>query len=519
MIAAATRHALRAHARTVSTPIAARSFWNVSLPVISGPGGATVTKYQIVRPNKDGVTYDDFLLALPERSHLASMTKEVPLFIRYLKVVTDKEERPEAFKAFLERAKSGLTVESDVFVSTEELLAIMWKNGYSDQERNAVQFTFPTDYKFHYPELSVMFDIPEEDTYKFCMRTRMEASHIGELDHDATKRNGLIRDHWLAFGTGIMIFKYFPFFNYYFGVKVFGTSMWCYTVWSLMNRFVAKTCRRNEYMAAQKTAQDVMEGEDAIVDSMRRFAKDAQCVGYLSDFKTETEAKIGTYRKALVVKMKDDLTASATKQLQSIAAFEAGMGSAMQELVVKEAAASFKEKLAGAGAAEVQGKAFSAAVKSLAGTQLKSAEDPVAAHFEDAFKSLQGVDLSKTKGNVAGSLPERVAAAQQAKEKEFQESFMVSAKEAAEVKSLAAKAKSGDSYDFGKLGGDLEKLESLYKSINAKVGYAMPSVSMKPLAETADGAANAYVKSVNDSLTAASKKLQEARLKAFVQAF
>ena len=145
----------------------------------------------------------------------------------------------------------------------KELLAIMWKNGYSDQERNAVQFTFPTDYKFHYPELSVMFDIPEEDTYKFCMRTRMEASHIGELDHDATKRNGLIRDHWLAFGTGIMIFKYFPFFNYYFGVKVFGTSMWCYTVWSLMNRFIAKTCRRNEYMAAQKTAQD--QGSDLSV--------------------------------------------------------------------------------------------------------------------------------------------------------------------------------------------------------------------------------------------------------------
>lgn len=32
-----------------------------------------------------------------------------------------------------------------------------------------VRFTFPSDYKFHYPELSAMFDIPEEDTYKFCL--------------------------------------------------------------------------------------------------------------------------------------------------------------------------------------------------------------------------------------------------------------------------------------------------------------------------------------------------------------
>merc|ERR1712110_644923 len=171
---------------------------------------------------------------------------------RYLKVVTDQEGRSDAFKAFFERSKSGLVVESDVFITTEELLALMWKNGYSDQERNAIQFTFPADYKFHYPELAVLFDIPEEDTYKFCMRSRMENSHIGELDFDKVKRKGFIRDHWLIFGTGIFIFKYFPFFNYYWGIKVFGTSMWCYTFWSLLNRMAAKTFRRNEYMAAQK---------------------------------------------------------------------------------------------------------------------------------------------------------------------------------------------------------------------------------------------------------------------------
>ena len=31
------------------------------------------------------VDYDDFLISLPERDHLASFTKEVPLFLRYLK--------------------------------------------------------------------------------------------------------------------------------------------------------------------------------------------------------------------------------------------------------------------------------------------------------------------------------------------------------------------------------------------------------------------------------------------------
>ena len=32
--------------------------------------------------------------------------------------------------------------------------------------------------RFHYPELAVLFDITEEDTYKFCMRTRMDSSKL-----------------------------------------------------------------------------------------------------------------------------------------------------------------------------------------------------------------------------------------------------------------------------------------------------------------------------------------------------
>merc|ERR1740121_1495019 len=412
MLATFAPRSLQAYNRKVVIVPGVRSFWNVSLPVLGGPGGAHTTKYNIVKDGRDGVEWDDFLLALPEREHLATYSKEVPLFLRYLKVVTDKEGRGDAFAAFLERAKAGLVVESSVFITTEELLAVMWKNGFSESERNAVQFTFPSDYRFHYPELAVLFDISEEDTYKFCMRTRMESSHIGELDYNQVKRAGFIRDHWLIFGVGLVIFKYFPFFNYYWGVKVFGTSMWCYTMWTGLNRFIAKTCRRNEYMAAQKTAQDVMEGEDAIVASMRRFANDAKCVEHLSTFKVDTESRISSYRQAIAAQMKADMSERALKQLQAIAAFEASMGSAMQELVVREAAASFKDAFPSS--EPMQNQAFTYAIKSVAGTQVDASEDPVAAHFNSAFESLQGVDLSAVKGDAKGTLPERVAFAQQA---------------------------------------------------------------------------------------------------------
>merc|ERR1712048_1137599 len=295
-----------------------------------------------------------------------------------------------------------------------------------------------------------------------------------------------------------------------------GTSMWCWTLWVGMNRMIAKACRRNEFMAAQKTAQDVMDGEDAIVESMKRFANDAKCVEYLGGFKEETEAKIGSYKSAMVESMKSELTERALKQLQAVSAFEAGMGSAMQELVVREAAASFKESYPNSTA--MQGKAFTAALKSLSGATLTTADDPVASHFEDAFKSLGGVDLMTTKGDPKGSLAERVAYAQQAKELEFQQSFMVTPEEVAEVKAIVGKAPGGD---IGQLSGEaLDKLNALYVKINQKVGFALPEgLGTKPIAATSDSAANGYVEAVNAQLEAAAKTLQQARLAAFAKSF
>merc|ERR1712039_990394 len=117
------------------------------------------------------------------------------------------------------------------------------------------------------------------------------------------------------------------------------------------------------------------------------------------------------------------------------------------------------------------GRAFEAAVKSLSGQQLDAGDDPVAAHFESAFASLQGVDLSATKGNASGSLAERVAFAQQAKDLEFQQSFMVTAAEAAEIKKLGQQAMTGDDYNFSKLApAAAERLDTLYTTVNTKVG-------------------------------------------------
>merc|ERR1712066_472750 len=160
--------------------------------------------------------------------------------------------------------------------------------------------------------------------------------------------------------------------------------------------------------------------------------------------------------------------------------------------------ASFREQFPNS--KPMQDKAFAAAVKALSGTTLETSDDPVAAHFDEAFKSLGGVDLTKTKGNAKGSLAERVAAAQQAKDAEFKQTFMVSQQEASEVKSLAAKA--GKAFDLAKLGAvDAERLDSLYASINAKVGYSLPAnLGSRPIGETSDSAANSYTAKIDAQL-------------------
>ena len=118
-----------------------RSFFAISRPETAAPGGVAVTKYRIVKPAREGTTWDDFLISLPERDQLAKFTKEVPLFIRYLKLVTSADGRDEDFQEFYNRCKNGLVVESDAYITPEELLAVMWKNGFSEQERNALQYS------------------------------------------------------------------------------------------------------------------------------------------------------------------------------------------------------------------------------------------------------------------------------------------------------------------------------------------------------------------------------------------
>jgi hypothetical protein len=491
--------------------------WGISLPQLGKSGAVAVTKYRIVKPYRDDTTWDDFLLALPEKDQLATFSKDVPLFIRYLKLVTDLDGRQDKFKEFFLRCKDGLTVESDVYITTEELLSVMWKNGYSDQERNALQFTFPTDYKFHYPELAVLFDIAEEDAYKFCMRSRMDQSHIGELDVEKTKRRGIIRDHWLLYAGGWYLFKNYPFYSYVFFLKTWGFTVWFVSCWYLFGRMATKIWRRNEQMQLEKTADDVMAGEDGIVTNMKKFANDSNAVEFIKAFKPESQTSLAAYREALVQQQKEQVTERIAHQLQAIARMEASSAGNMQDLLVNETSRLFRDAFDKD--ANLQEAAFSAAINGIRGGATGSPKtDPVLKHFTDAISAVDKADWSKVKPSPEGSIVERIAHVRKQAEQEFKKMFYVSKSEVAEIKAIAQLV--GSSYEWSKLSEPQSKrLDELFTSINSRVGFVLPSESMVSAALPETAGTLDFIHSAQKQLEATSSKIKQERLKAFLTAF
>merc|ERR1719335_2170373 len=105
------------------------------------------------------------------------------------------------------------------------------------------------------------------------------------------------------------------------------------------------------------------------------------------------------------------------------------------------------------------------------------------------------------KGNPTGTLAERVAHAMQLKDAEFKQSFMVTPKEAEEVRSIIKQAKAGNDFDWSKLApASAERLDTLYASINQKVGYAVPEFGLQEIGKSMDAAASSYISSVNSAI-------------------
>merc|ERR1719199_1001271 len=120
-----------------------------------------------------------------------------------------------------------------------------------------------------------------------------------------------------------------------------------------------------------------MEGEDKIVENMRKFTNDGECLNYVKSFKGELQSNMAEYRKAIAMNMKSEMSERVQAQLTSVARFEAQMNAQLQETIVKETVASFKDAFPKDAA--MQTAAIDSACKAIAGSD--AASDPVKAHF------------------------------------------------------------------------------------------------------------------------------------------
>lgn len=238
----------------------------------------------------------------------------------------------------------------------------------------------------------------------------------------------------------------------------------------------------------------------------------------LDGFKAETQATLAEYRKAIAATMEKSMSDRSRAQLTTVARFEAQMAAQLQETIVRETANSFKDTFLGDKG--LQDAAIDNACQAIAGKAPKA--DPLKDHFIKSITEVGSVDLGKAKANPKGSIVERVAAVQQEREMQFQSAFMVTQAEAAEVKKLGKAALAGDSIDLTKLDADsLKKLETLFTSINNKVGYTFPTVSeiVSEIKQTGDATADKFLEHANHQVSLSLAKLHAARLNAFVRAF
>lgn len=102
-------------------------------------------------------------------------------------------------------------------------------------------------------------------------------------------------------------------------------------MWSLVSRSLAATQRRNLYMAEQKTAHEITEGQDKLLASMSRFAKDGDCVNHLQAFKSEVQQTLTDYRGALVHQYSSMPKNSFLSVLNDFNSFQAGGGISQQD--------------------------------------------------------------------------------------------------------------------------------------------------------------------------------------------
>ncbi|XP_953796.1 uncharacterized protein TA16245 [Theileria annulata] len=435
------------------------------------------TKYRITKPWTSDSVYDDIFLSEPSKEDFYPFTKEMPVFLKFLNLLTAAQNRKEVFIDFVKRCENGLVVEKDVYLTKDELLECMWANGYSNSEMNAFKFAFPSDYKFHYPELAVLFELNEEDCYKYCVKER--ASNPEELvELKLKKPTNLVSSYGLVFLGCWFALSNAVLGNAWFFAKTLPFGAVFYLLASYFQKWLKEYFWKEENALIEKVKQEKEYCEDAIYSQLRKYLEDSKCVDYVESFKSEVVNRMEQYKKALLVRMKNEASNLMKERLNNMAHHEASISSSLEKNMVNELVKLFLETFSTS--PEMKTDALSSSIMELKG-EYNKLDDPLFKFFNDNLGQFQAGTRKKrtqTSTNEGGdTFVDRCNRLFQQKEQEFLNTFTVTPEEFKEVSSLARLCKSNQGFNLDKLSPDQRtKLDNLYLNLSQKMGYYVPTV-------------------------------------------
>lgn len=464
------------------------------------------TKYRITKPWSSDSTYDDIFLAEPSREDLYAFSKEMPVFLRFLKLLTESQHRYTAFVEFAKRCENGLVVEKDAYVTKCEILDCMWRNGYTEEEMDAVKLAFPDDYRFHYPELAVMFDLDEKDCYMYCIK--MRASKPEDLvELKLKKPNNLISSYGLIFLGCWFGLSNAVLGNAWFFAKTLPFGAVFYMLAAYLQKTIKEMAWKEENALIDKVKQEKDYCEDAIYGQLTHYMDTSKCANYVDNFRDEVAHRMKEYRRALLLHMKNEAARKMNEKLHSIMLQENTMARSVQKTMVDELMNAFKEAFVNN--SKMQDAVITSAIADISG-EPSTMVDPVYTFFTDGLASFQN--------NTTSEIVTRCKKMFEKREQEFLDAFTVGPAEAAEVSALAKHCHDGDSMDISRLTEEqLTRAQELFDIFNNRLGYYVPNVASAVNAMTAEG--ESYINEVNEEVHRCAQEVVHSRLGAFLRAF
>lgn len=461
------------------------------------------TKYRIALPYLENVKYDDLYLSSPNKEDFFVFTKKIPMFLRFLKLITFIENRNNDFIEFAKRCENGLSVERDIYLKKEELLELMFINGYTKKEMNAFDLAFTSNYEFHYPEIAVLFQLDEEEVYKYCLKKRSESPE--NLVHlKFTKSKNLLSSYGLIF-----LFLYFGLNNFvlcnawflsktipFFSVFYMLASYYYRDIWNFINK--------EKNLMLEQNRKNRLEGEDILYNQLKLYSNDSESSDLLKSFQKYMNKLILNYRKAYVAEHRRKVHECLENKLKEIYKAEEKYKSSLQNILLNEIIKHTYDTLKKD--ESFYNSVLNDSIHNIRG--MSNPNDTLITHVK------KGIDALKSM-NKENPLVKRILDQYEIQKEEYVNQFKIHKEEIDMIRKLSTKCQ----MDITKLTDDeYQNLTQLFRSINDRFGFYV-NLKETDLVVPRDEQSSHIVEKTNEVISSMNKRIREKQLKSFMQAF